>query len=166
MVSLEKWKSDLRGEFETARGFCKRTLYYAVFGWVQFFIFFGFISWNWRNHGQKNDHAKLFSDEKIGTLEIMASFYHGILTMVNIFNSQSQFWAGNINSDFFLSFLKKITVKVKPSETSLFLWNFFTFFASFIFVFHFFLRKNTSFWPVFGKKWGFIFFPARIWTVS
>ena len=45
-----------------------------------------------------------FLMKNIGTLEIMASFYHGILTMVNIFNSQSQFCGGNFNSDFFLSF--------------------------------------------------------------
>ena len=52
-------------------------------------------------------------------------------------------------------------------------WNFLQFFHSFIFYsavsffcetsfkfhifFHFFFRKNTSFWPVFVKKWGFSF---------
>ena len=41
-------------------------------------------------------------------------------------------------------------------ETSPFLWNYFTLFTGFIIFFHFFLRKNTGFWPVFGKEWSFI----------
>ena len=36
-----------------------------------------------------------------------------------------------------------------------FLCNSITLFAGFIIFFHFFLRKNTSFWPVFEKKGGF-----------
>ena len=38
-----------------------------------------------------------------------------------------------------------------------FLCNSITLFAGFIIFFHFFLRKNTSFWPVFEKKGGFRF---------
>ena len=43
------------------------------------------------------------------------------------------------------------------NETSPFLWNHVSLFPGFIILFHCFLRKNTSFWPVFGKKWSFNF---------